>query len=96
MKVAIYVSQTDRPLPCYGLLLANNPVSLLPAGERWTYVRSGDTAEFHLPEAVEQEIESRGFWAHTFGDGAPASRTGTRARGRFIGSDGAMSPGRKI
>ena len=80
MKVAIYVSQTDRPLPCYGLLLASSPVSLLPSGERWTYVRSGDTAEFHLPEAVEQEIESRGFWAHTFGEGAPASRAGGQTR----------------
>jgi hypothetical protein len=33
-------------------------------------LRSGDTAEFHLPEAVEQEIERRGVWAHTFGEGA--------------------------
>lgn len=80
MKVAIYVSQTDRPLPCYGLLSANSPVSLLPSGQRWTYVRSGDTAEFHLPEAVEQEIESRGFWAHTFGEGAPASHPAAQAR----------------
>ena len=74
MKVAIYVSHTDRPLPCYGLLSVNRPVSLLPSSQSWTFLRSGDTAEFHLPEAVEQEIESRGFWAHTFGDGAPASR----------------------
>ena len=80
MKVAIYVSQTDRPLPCYGLLSVNRPVSLLPSDQRWTFVRSGDTAEFHLPEAVEQEIESRGFWAHTFGDGAPVSHPAAQTR----------------
>ncbi len=73
MKVAIYLSQTGRSLPFYGLLSPNRPVSLLPSGRTWIYVRSGDTAEFHLPEAVEQEIESRGFWAHTFGEGAPVS-----------------------
>ena len=87
MKVAIYVSQNDRPLPCYGLLLANRPVSLLPPGEKWTYVRSGDTAEFHLPEAVEQEIERRGFWAHTFGEGAAVSHPRTQTlkpRGRLL------------
>jgi hypothetical protein len=43
-------------------------------------VRSGDTAEFHLPEAVEQEIESRGFWAHTFGDGVPVSHPAAQTR----------------
>ena len=80
MKVAIYVSQTDRSLPCYGLLGANRPASLLPPGRIWTYVRFGDTAEFHLPEAVEQEIESRGVWAHTFGEGAPASHPAAQAR----------------
>ena len=78
MKVAIYVSQADRPLPCYGLLSVNRPVSLLPSGQMWTYVRSGDTTEFHLPEAVEQEIEQRGFWAHTFGEGAPVSPAGAQ------------------
>ncbi len=86
MKVAIYVSETDRPLPCYGLLCANRPVSLLPPGQVWTYVRSGDTAEFHLPEAVEQEIERRGFWAHTFGEGNPVSHPAARTprpRGSF-------------
>jgi hypothetical protein len=80
MKVAIYVSHTDRALPCYGLLSASSQVSLLPPGEKWTYVRSGDTAEFHLPEAVEQEIESRGFWAHNFGEGAPVSHAGVQTR----------------
>ena len=80
MKVAIYVSQTDRPLPCYGLLSANSPASLLPPGRTWTYVRSGDTAEFHLSEAVEQEIERRGFWAHTFGDGSPVTHPAAQTR----------------
>ena len=70
MKVAIYVSIADRSLPRYGLLSPKSPISLLPAGRRWTYLRSGDTSEFHLPEAVEQEIETRGVWAHTFGEGA--------------------------
>ena len=36
--------------------------------------------EFHLPEAVEREIEIRGFWAHTFGEGAPVSHPGAQAR----------------
>jgi len=73
MKIDIYVSEKGSSLPRYGLLRVNGPVSLLPSGESWAYVRSGDTAEFHLPEAVEQEIERRGIWAHTFGEGAPPS-----------------------
>ena len=70
MKVAIYVSVAERSLPRYGLLKPDQPISRLPPGRRWTYLRSGDTAEFHLPEAVEQEIATRGVWAHTFGEGA--------------------------
>jgi len=70
MKVAIYVSVTERALPRYGLLSPDRPISLLPPGRRWAYLRSGDTSEFHLPEAVEQEIQTRGVWAHTFGEGA--------------------------
>ena len=67
MKVAIYVShmfvsRDDRTFPCYGLLSPKRPASILPADRKWTYLRSGDTAELHLPEAVEQEIETRGFW----------------------------------
>jgi hypothetical protein len=73
MKVDIYVSERESSLPRYGLLRVTSPVSLLPRGENWVYLRSGDTAEFHLPEAVEQEIESRGVWAHSFGEGAPSS-----------------------
>jgi len=73
MKVDIYVSEKESSLPRYGLLRANSPASLLPAGERWMYLRSGDTLEFHLPEAVEQEIERLGIWAHTFGEGSRAS-----------------------
>ncbi len=45
-------------------------MSILPRGENWRYVRSADTMEFNLPEAVDEEIERRGFWAHTFGSGA--------------------------
>jgi hypothetical protein len=70
MKVDIYVSQRESSLPRYSLLKAMSPVSLLPRGETWVFLRSGDTAEFHLPEAIEQEIESRGAWAHAFGEGA--------------------------
>jgi hypothetical protein len=77
MKVDIYVSEKESSLPRYSLLRANSPPSLLPSNERWTYLRSGDTREFHLPEAVEQEIERLGIWAHTFGDGAGAARRPT-------------------
>ena len=69
MKVDIYVSERGLSLPRYGFLPPHRPVSLLPADGQWRYVRSGDTSEFHLPEAVEEEIEKRGFWAHTFGEG---------------------------
>jgi len=61
MKVDIYVSERLRPR--YGFLPRNQPVSLLPKGESWRFVGSADTAEFHLPEAVEEHIERRGFWA---------------------------------
>jgi len=69
MKVDIYVSECGRSLPRYGFLPPHGPVSLLPRNGEWRYVRSGDTGEFHLPEAVEEEIEKRGYWAHTFGEG---------------------------
>jgi hypothetical protein len=73
MKVDIYVSECGRSLPRYGFLPPHRPVSLLPRGGAWRFVRSGDTSEFHLPEAVEEEIEKRGFWAHTFGEGSPSA-----------------------
>jgi len=73
MKVEIFVSERETGLPHYVLLRIGSPLSLLPAGEKWTHVRSGDTSEFHLPEAVEQEIQERGRWAHTFGEGATVS-----------------------
>jgi len=73
MKVDIYVSEKGNSLPRYGLLRANSTITLLPPGERWTYLRSGDTVEFHLPEAVEREIERLDIWSHTFGEGARAS-----------------------
>jgi hypothetical protein len=68
MKVDIYVSEQDRSLPRYGFLPPHRPVTLLPGNGPWRFVRSGDTSEFHLPEAVEEEIERRGCWAHTFGE----------------------------
>lgn len=70
MKVDIYVCEDARPLPRYGFLPPDRPTSLLPRSERWKYVRTGDTAEFHLPEVIDSEIERCGFWAHTFGAGA--------------------------
>ena len=70
MKVDIYVSETSQPLPRYGFLPSHQPVSLLPRTESWRYLRSADTTEFHLPEAVEEEIGRRGYWAHTFGQRA--------------------------
>jgi hypothetical protein len=69
MKVNIYVSDSGRLLPRYGFVPPGKPVTLLPREESWMYVRSGDTTEFGLPEAIEEEIERRGFWAHTFGAG---------------------------
>lgn len=63
MKVDIYVSKTERLRPRYGFLPTNRPVSLLPEGESWRFVGSADTLEFDLPEAVEEHIERRGFWA---------------------------------
>jgi hypothetical protein len=62
MKVNIYVS-TRGSLPRYGFLSPNKPISLLPRGEQWKYVRSVDTAQFNLPEAIEEEIEWHGFWS---------------------------------
>jgi hypothetical protein len=63
MKIDIYVSGTEQLRPRYGFLPIHRPVSLLPGGETWKYVGSADTLEFHLPEAVEEHIERRGFWA---------------------------------
>ena len=63
MKVDIYVSKTERLRPRYGFLPTNRPVSLLPEGAAWRYVGSADTLEFDLPEAVEEQIERRGYWA---------------------------------
>ena len=63
MKIDIYVSGTEKLRPRYGFLPINRPVALLPNGETWKYVRSADTLEFDLPEAVEEHIQRRGFWA---------------------------------
>ena len=63
MKIDIYVSGTEQLRPRYGFLPTKRPASLLPEGETWRYVGSADTLEFKLPEAVEEHIEVRGFWA---------------------------------
>jgi len=73
MKVNIYVSDDGRFAPRYGFLPPTSPKTLLPRTENWKYVRSADTREFNLPEAVEEEIARRGFWAHTFGGGYSVS-----------------------
>ena len=73
MKVNIYISEDGWPAPRYGFLPPQSPVTILPRSEIWRYVRSGDTGEFNLPAAVEQEIERRGFWAHSFGSGTYAT-----------------------
>jgi hypothetical protein len=69
MKVNIYISDSGWLVPRYGFLPPHRPITILPHSEKWKYVRSGDTAEFNLPEAVVEEIERHGFWAHTFGSG---------------------------
>jgi hypothetical protein len=62
MKVDIYVSRTNRAAR-YAFLPSNQSVSLLPRDVSWRYVRSADTVELRLPEAIEEHIERRGFWA---------------------------------
>ena len=62
MKVNIYVSRDGSVERRHGFALLRHPLSL-PANDTWTYVRSGDTAEFGLPEAVEEEIARRGMWS---------------------------------
>jgi hypothetical protein len=64
MKINIYVSESNSPIPRYGFLPPHQPMTLLPQGEKWTYVWSADTKDFNLPEAIEEEIERCGFWAH--------------------------------
>jgi len=66
MKVDIYVSERDN-IPSYSFLSAGRSVSVLPPGEQWRFVRSVDSADFNLPEAIEEEIAGHGFWA--FGGG---------------------------
>jgi hypothetical protein len=66
MKVDLYVSERDN-IPSYSFLSAGRSVSVLPPGEQWRFVRSVDSADFNLPEAIEEEIAVYGFWA--FGGG---------------------------
>jgi hypothetical protein len=73
MKVNLYVSDGLRGQRQYGFLAPSTPISLLPRDENWKYVRSGDTSEFGLPEAVEEEIRRKGYWARDFGEGSSSS-----------------------
>ena len=61
MKVSIYVSKNGSSRRGRGFALVRHPLSL-PLNETWAYLRSGDTSEFDLPEAVEEELERRGIW----------------------------------
>ena len=72
MRINIYLSESDSPIPRYGFLPPHQPMTLLPRGEKWTYVWSADTKDSNLPEAIEEEIERRGFW------GSRRSRGGMR------------------
>jgi hypothetical protein len=62
VKVSIYVSRDGPFRKRPGIALVRHPLRL-PLNDDWTYVRSGDTDEFNLPEAIEEEIERRGIWA---------------------------------
>ena len=84
MKVNIYVSRRGSSQRGYGFALVRHPL-LLRQNETWKYVRCGDTAEFDLPEAVEEEIERRGIWSPEAGSsnrlpGSTAGRILARAR----------------
>jgi hypothetical protein len=61
MKVSIYVSKNGSSKRGRGFALVRHPLSL-PQNETWSYLRSGDTSEFDLPEAIEEELERRGIW----------------------------------
>ena len=62
MKVSIYVSKNGSSKRGRGFALVRHPLSL-SLNETWTYLRSGDTSEFDLPEAIVEEIERRGIWS---------------------------------
>ena len=62
VKVNIYVSKVGPFRRQPGIALVLDPLRI-PENETWTYLRSGDTREFDLPEAIEEEIERRGIWA---------------------------------
>ena len=62
MKVSIYVSRDGRHQQRPGIALVRHPLQL-PPNNTWAYLRTGDTSEFDLPEAIEEEIERRGIWA---------------------------------
>jgi hypothetical protein len=62
VKVNIYVSREGPFRRRPGIALVLDPLRI-PENGNWTYLRSGDTREFDLPEAIEEEIERRGIWA---------------------------------
>jgi hypothetical protein len=62
VKVSIYVSRDGAFQKQPGIALVRHPLRL-PENDTWTYLRTGDTEEFDLPEAIEEEIERRGIWA---------------------------------
>ena len=71
MKVRIFLSDDDQFRPRVAFLAPDSAESALPQDTRWQYARCGDTADFSLPTAVDDEIRRCGYWVHVFGSGAP-------------------------
>jgi hypothetical protein len=90
VKVNIYVSKRGSSQRGYGFALVRHPL-LLRQNETWKYVRCGDTAEFDLPEAIEEEIERNGIWSPgtgnslTSGAGSEVNGSPGSTAGRSLG-----------
>jgi hypothetical protein len=61
MKINIYLSESNSPIPRYGFLPPHQPMTLLPRGEKWTYVWSADTKDFSLPGRLKKRSSAAGF-----------------------------------
>jgi len=79
MKVRIFLSEDDRFRPRVAFVSPDSPESVLPPDTRWQYARCGDTSDFSLPTAIDDEIRRCGFWVHVFGSGAPVRERPPRA-----------------
>ena len=78
MKVRIFLSEDDGFRRRVAFLSPESPEAALPRDARWHYARCGDTSDFSLPTAVDDEIRRCGFWVHVFGSGAPPRREPSR------------------